>query len=188
MRKNGLLAKDIAMYIKQQNKKSFSIPKFLKIRTNFLESEDSLKYLKPRNYTKSLLAYLQDKNVNCFLCSVRKNKKLLLNFLKINHLAEFFSAVYLQNDITLNIDNTLSENRMLIKNSLLHKIVKENYSRNEVIFVGNSNEDLQCAKAMNITYIHFQNPYLKKLSGKRMFQVTSMKILKKKLEPYVNNL
>ena len=67
-------------------------------------------------------------------------------------------------DVGLNIKNSSESNRIKIKNRLLKKILKEESIKpNEIIFIGNSKEDLYASENAGINFIYFQNNYLPKI-------------------------
>lgn len=182
LRKNGLLAKDIIQHIKKQTKIRFSIKDFLLLRANFLQSSKSISSLALRDNTKDVFSYLKRRNVKCFLCTVRKDKKVILNFLKQSDLGTIFKEVYTAKDIGCDLDNTNSHNRILIKNSLIHKIIKKyDLTLNEIIFIGNSEDDFKSAMQMSVNFILFTNSYTKQVDIKNVTKVNNMLSLQKKL-------
>ena len=55
----------------------------------------------------------------------------------------------------------------------------------EMIFVGNSIDDLTTSKNMKIPFIYFQNSYLEKNTTKKIIKVKNMKCLQKELNRYI---
>lgn len=179
-RKDGLLAQEIIKNIQKKEKKVFSIDKFLNYRKIFLNSQESNLFLQLRKGTKELLSFLKKNNVTCFLCSVRSDKKLITNFLISNNVQQYFSGIFLARDIKINIDNRNSSNQILIKTSLIKQILKKT-SSNNIIFVGDSEEDLMSANRLSIKFVLFEKLYLKKKFGDVIIKVINMKVLKNKL-------
>lgn len=180
LRKKGYLAKDIVKKIIQYKNRQFLYDEFIRMRNEYLESRMSLRYLKLQNDTKSLLHTLQQKKITCVLSSANKNKDKVLQFLQINHIKKYFSKTYFMDDLCFKIDNSNEENRILIKKSLLHKIIKhQSVNHNEVIYVGNSIEDLEAANYFRLPFVYYQNHYLKKLDNYDIIKTDNMKNLKK---------
>ena len=124
LRKKGYLAKDIMIMHLKKEKKEQLIQQFLDHRSKFLNSEKSLNHLKLKKNTKSLLYFLKRKKIPCVLCTARKNKKHILNFLTKNKIISYFSNVYFMEDLKFSMDNLAASNRVLIKNILVRKIIK----------------------------------------------------------------
>lgn len=180
LRKKGYLAKDIVKKIIPYTNQQPLYDEFIRIRNEYLESERSLRYLKLQNNTKSLLHILQQKKITCVLSSANKNKDRVLHFLQINNIKKYFSKTYFMDDLCFKIDNSNEENRILIKKSLLHKIIKyRSINHNEIIYVGNSIEDLEAASYFRLAFVHYQNQYLKKLDNYDIIKTDNMKNLKK---------
>jgi phosphoglycolate phosphatase-like HAD superfamily hydrolase len=188
LRKNGFLAKDIVKHIKKQTKTRFSVEDFLLLRASFLQSSKSISLLSLRNKTINVFSYLRRRNVKCFLCTVRKDKKVILNFLKQHNLEKIFQEVYTTKDTGCDLDNTNSQNRILIKNSLIYKIIKKyNLILNEIVFVGNSEDDYKSAMQTNVNFILFINSYTKQPNIENVIHVNNMSSLQKKLSIFRSN-
>ncbi len=183
LRRNRLLAKDIITYIQKQTKAQFSVKEFLLLRAKFLQSANSIRFIYLRKKTEDLLNHLQNKNIKPFLCTVRKDKKVILDFLKLHNLEDVFEKIYTMKDIGCELENTNSQNRILIKNSLINKIIKNNdFSPNEIVFVGNSEDDFEAGKQMNVNFILFTNSYIKEPFIKNTIKISNMKTLQKKID------
>lgn len=183
LRKKELLAKDILIHIQKQTKVQFSVKEFLLLRAKFLQSTSSLRFISLREKTKDLLNHLRNRNVKSFLCTVRKDKKVILEFLKLQNLEDAFEKIYVMKDIGCELENTNSQNRILIKNSLINKIIRDNdFSSNEIVLVGNSEDDLEAGKQMNVNFILFTNSYIKEPIIKNTIKVSNMKTLQKKID------
>jgi len=186
LRKKGFLAKDIMLMYLKQHKKEESINQFLDKRSKFLNSKESMNYLKIKENTKSVLYFLKRKKISCILCTARKNKKHVLGFLSKNNILSYFTNVYFMEDLKLSIDNLAASNRVLIKNILIRKIIKdEKLKPLEMIYVGNSVDDLITSKNMKIPFIYYQNSYLEKNTSKKITKVKSMKDLQNELNRYI---
>ena len=187
-RKKGFTAKEIiSVFLKQKNKKQY-IKKFLDYRKKFLNSKNSLKYLKIKKNTKDLLEFLKKHKIKCVICTARKKKRNISYFLKVNKLNKNFSKIYQMEDLSIELDNLKKSNRIRIKNLLIKKIIKnEKFTSSDMIFIGNSLEDLKIAKNNKINFIYFQNSYLEKFSNTKIMKVTTMKDLQKKLNIYVKS-
>jgi len=180
LRKNGHLAKDIVKRILQYKSQRFLYNEFIRIRNGYLESKMSLRHMKLQNNAKSLLRILQQKKITCVLSSANKDKNKVLRFLQINNIKKYFSKTYFMDDLCFKIDNSSEENRVLIKKSLLYKIIKHQHvNRNEIIYVGNSIEDLEAANYFRLPFVYYQNHYLKKLDNSDIIKTNNMKNLKK---------
>ena len=182
-RRKGKLAMDIALKFLKDSKRGYLIDEFLGIRSKFLHSDESINHLYLKKNTKSLLNMLKRNKVKCVLCSVRTNKKIILNFVTKNKIHQYFQDVILMEDLGFKIDNFSPSNRILIKSSLIHKIIKNNKIKlDEIVFVGNSVEDLEASNNMKIPFIYYQNSYLEELEDKKVIKVTNMTDLKKKIQ------
>jgi len=181
-RKKGLLASEIMQkFLKSQNKNQLN--NFLINRKKFLDTENSLNYLRLKKGTRQFLEFLKTKKVKIIICTARKNKRFFLNFLKNRKVYTYFSSIYHSEDINLFLDNLEKQNRIQIKNNLIKEIIKnEKVNSSEILYVGNSIEDLTVAEELDIDFIYFQNSYLEKLDNSDVLTVTSMNILKKEIE------
>lgn len=182
LRKKGFLANEIMKkFLKEDNKKL--INDFLIKRSKFLNKSESFRYLKLKKNTKSVLNFLKKNKIKCILCTTKKNKKMVLSFLAKNNISSYFSETYFMKDLKFMIDNLDESNRVLIKNILVRKILKnQKIKPKEILFVGNSVDDLKTAKNLKIRFIYFQNTYLEELSNKKITKVTSMLSLQKKIK------
>ena len=179
-RKKGLLAQEIIKNINKKTKKVFSIADFLNYRNFFLSSSESNSYLRLKNNTLNLLSFLQKNGVICYLCSVRSNKKLIINFLINNNIQHYFSGIFIPQDFKINIDNRNNSNRILIKTSLIKQILKK-ISSNQIVFVGNSKEDFIAANKFLIKFILLPKHSFKNEFTDNLCIAFNMKILKNKL-------
>lgn len=187
-RKKRLLARGIALKIQEHTKKKFSISKFISLRNEFLQSKESTPFLNLNTGTRNLLSFLKSKKIRCFLCSIRKNKKIIIDFLVKNDIRDYFSGIYLMNDIGPDLDNSYPSNRVLIKNSLIHKIIKDQLiSNSNVVFIGNSEDDYNSALNMHVKFIYYENLYIGN-TVKGAVKVQNMKSLKRKLFFMLRNL
>ena len=167
---------EIIKKIKLKEKNNFSINNFLNLRKIFLNSVESNIFLELRTGSKELLYFLKKNNVKCYLCSVRSNKKTIYHFLKKNNLLQYFSGILLPKDLKINIDNSNHSNRILIKTSLIRKITKK-INSNDIVYVGDSSEDIISAKRLFIKFVLFKSFYLRN-DDVTLSKVTNMKILK----------
>ena len=187
LRKKGLIAKEIMIKILKKQNKEEMLSGYLELRTKFLFKE-SLKYLILKKNTKSLLNYLKNNSIKLAICSANNNKKRTVEFIKKNNIESKFSNVLFMDDLNFHIDNRQKNNRILIKSSLLHHIIKtSSFKKNEILYVGNSDEDKIAAKINKISFIYFQNTYLPKIKNKNTIysmselQIKIKKILEKSL-------
>jgi phosphoglycolate phosphatase-like HAD superfamily hydrolase len=186
LRKKGFTAKEIIKMLKLYDKKT-SMDEFIEIRSKFLDMEKFQCKIKLKNKTKYLLYFLLRKKIRCILCSAKINKQFVINFLKKENIHKYFQKTYFMKDLNILLDNLDESNRILIKNIILKKILKdEKLLSSEIIYIGNSNEDYQAAKNKNLKYIHYQNSYLKKLEEKNVIKVNNMykivKIIEKEIK------
>lgn len=180
LRKKSYTAKEILGYIKKSNSKKFSENNFLEERTKFLTNDASNDYLQLKSDTKLILKTLNKRKIPVILCTVRKKKKLVLNFLKIHDIRNYFSTILCLSDIKVNIDNQVSENRILIKSSLLKKIIQKfKFKNNEILYIGNSFEDRIASSVFRMTFLKFNNDYLPKENFEYAHYTDSMKNLNK---------
>lgn len=188
LRRKGLLAKEIAYNYLMKTKKIALIEEFFFLRKKFLQSKKSLSFFYLKNNIKPLFNQLNRKKINCVLCSARDNKKFVMIFLKKNKILKYFSHIYLIEDLEMKIENSISDNRTLIKKFLLNKIIEDlKIKSNEILFIGNSQEDIAVAKELQINFIYYQNSYLEKLQDKKIDKVNSVSDLKRKINSYLIN-
>jgi len=161
-RKKGFLAIHmIKNYLKELNRKEF-FKRFIKERNNFLE-QDQTHYLTTQKNTHKLLQFLKKKNIKMIIITANKNKKAVLNFLHNEKLFRYFYKILFMDDLHIQLNNSTSSNRVLIKSSLLNKSLKNSKTpKTEILYVGNSLEDFESSKYFKINFIHFQNEYLPK--------------------------
>ena len=183
-RREGLLASDISKHI-VYNSNKIDLDSFIMHRKKFLE-KNSIKYLKLKKDAKKLFRFIKTKKIKYMICSANKHKFILENFLKANKIFHNFSKILTMKDLGFRIDNSSFSNRVLIKNSLLHNILQKfNISSSEIIFVGNSLEDLQSANNFRIPFIYFQNYYLPIQKKKNIHEVNSMNKLKETIDDFI---
>ena len=172
-RRNGLLANDISKHL-VGNSKKIDLDSFITYRKRFLE-DNSVKYLKLKSNIKKLFGFIKTKEMKIVICSANKHKSIIEDFLKINKIFHNFSKILTMDDLGLTIDNSSFSNRVLIKKSLLHNLLKKfSISTSEIVFVGNSLEDLQSANYFEIPFIRFQNNYLPLQKKKNTHTVNSV--------------
>lgn len=178
LRKQGKFAKDIIDYILKKNQKHLK-KQLLLIRNFFLHSSKSNNYLKLKSHTRSLLQTLKQKNFQLFLISVRDERKIIKHFLVKNNL-DIFDNFFCNENLIFNLDNNIPQNRILIKSSLLHNILKHygDIPQN-IIYIGNSKEDMEAAQNINTKFIYFENQYLPNDLITSEFTVKSNNELKK---------
>ena len=172
-RRKGLLANDISKHL-VGNSKKIDLDSFITYRKRFLE-DNSVKYLKLKSNIKKLFGFIKTKEMKIVICSANKHKSIIEDFLKINKIFHNFSKILTMDDLGFTIDNSSFSNRVLIKKSLLHNLLKKfSISTSEIVFVGNSLEDLQSANYFEIPFIRFQNNYLPLQKKKNICTVNSM--------------
>ncbi len=175
LRKKGKLSQDIL----PSNLDPLVLQNFLLLRKIFLNSSKCTRYLIPQKNLKLLLNNLREKKVECYICSSKNNKQIILDFLKQKKIDLFFKNVFVSSDLGFQIDNKIKKNRILIKKSLLHHILKKEINHNQILFVGNY-DDFLSVKDTNLKFIFYQNDYLEKPSSKiesfvcNMIQLNSM--------------
>jgi phosphoglycolate phosphatase-like HAD superfamily hydrolase len=179
-RSKGLLAREIIINIIDKSKESLSVDDFLNYRKNFLTSQESNSFLELREYTKNLLSSLEKNGIKFYICSVRSNKKLLTNFLNENNILKYFSKVLIPSDLKIKLDSNNFSNRVLIKNSLIKNILKR-IPLDNLVFVGDSKEDLISANNFSVKFILFKKSYFNNQFGHDVMKVSDMKILKNRL-------
>jgi phosphoglycolate phosphatase-like HAD superfamily hydrolase len=181
-RMQNLLAEEIANSINLQNKKKFSISNFLALRKKFLQNNDSVSYMELKRDTEELLDFLKDENLRLYICSVKQNKNIIYNFLKLKNIPNYFENIYSSSDLRVNLDTLVYSNRVLIKTSLVNKLIKENDLKpKEIVFVGDSPEDMQAAQTMHTLFIYYDNSYQNKKIHFQVSKANSMLQLKKKM-------
>lgn len=175
-RKKSNTAKDILKFIKNSTHKTFSTQNFLEYRHNFLIGENSANFLQLKIDTKLILKMIQKYKIPIFLCTVREDKQLVINFLKKNHIENYFKNVLCSSDLNVKIDNMISNNRILIKSSLLKKIIKKyKFKHNEILYVGNSFEDRIASSIHHIQFLKVNNDYLPEENFDYLYSVNNMK-------------
>ena len=182
LRKQGFIATKIINQIVDNKIKSEIISKFILLRQNFLKNKNSMKFLKLKDGTEKLFLMLKRQKINCILCTSRKDKQFVIEFLKKQNIYKYFSKIYDSQYLELTLDNVDPLNRLLIKNILIRKILKDYNLRNsEILYVGNALEDQKTAQNMNVLFIYFQNFYLPKYTQVKL-KVDNMIGLIKKIE------
>ena len=172
-RRAGLLANDISKQL-VGNSDKIDLDSFITYRKRFLEN-NSVKYLRLKKNIKKLFSFIKTKEIKIVICSANKHKFIIEDFLKINKIFHKFSKILTMAELGFTIDNSSFSNRVLIKKSLLHNVLKKfNVSTNEIVFVGNSLEDLQSANYFGIPFIYFQNNYLPLQKKKNTHTVNSV--------------
>ena len=179
-RQKSYTAEKILKFIKKSTNNFFPMKEFLKERKNFLLTNESNNYLKIKPDTKLILKTLQKYKIPIFLCTVRNDKEIVKFFLKLYDIECYFQDIFCTSDLTLKIDNTISDNRILIKSSLLKKIIKKNkIDQGEMLFIGNSFEDRIASSPHKMIFIKFNNNYLAKENYDYEYSVNTMKNLNK---------
>ena len=182
LRKQGLLAGEIINEILDNKIENRIFSKFVTIRKDFLKDTSSIRFLKLKDDTEKLLLMLKQQKINCILCTSRKDKHFVIEFLKKQNIYKYFSKIYDSQYLELTLDNVDPLNRLLIKNILIRKILKDYNLRNsEILYVGNALEDQKTAQNMNVLFIYFQNFYLPKYTQVKL-KVDNMIGLIKKIE------
>ena len=177
-RREGLLASDISKHL-VGNSNKIDLDSFIIHRKKFLEN-NSVKYLRLKKNIKKLFSFIKTKEIKIVICSANKHKFIIENFLKANKIFHNFNKILTTDELGFRIDNTSFSNRVLIKNSLLHNVLKKfKIPTSEIVFVGNSLEDLQSANYCGIPFIYIQNYYLPLLKKKNIYAVNSMTKLRK---------
>ena len=172
-RRAGLLASDISKQL-VGNSDKIDLDSFITYRKRFLEN-NSVKYLRLKKNIKKLFSFIKTKEMKNIICSTNKHKFIIEDFLKTNKIFHNFSKILTMDELGFMIDNSSFSNRVLIKKSLLHNVLKKfNISTDEIVFVGNSLEDLQSANYFGIPFIYFQNNYLPLQKKKNIHIVNSM--------------
>ena len=114
------------------------------------------------------------------IITANKNKKAVLNFLHNEKLFRYFFKILFMDDLDIELNNSNSSNRILIKSSLLNKSLKNSkIPKTEILYVGNSLEDFESSRYFKINFIHFQNEYLPKLVNNTFPSINSMNQLQK---------
>jgi len=187
LRKKGFLARKIIKLVSMNSPKKFSIKDYLSLRQKFLNKEESIRYLHLKKDTLSVLKTLKTKKIAIYLSSVRSNKKLVKVFLKQKKIDKYFTKIYFQEDLGFELNSYSPVNRILVKTSLLRLIQREVKSNsNNIIYVGNSVEDLRAAQRLLIPFIYFWNAYTKKEKTGKIVIVKNMNELKKKIYQGLN--
>jgi len=190
-RKKGLLAKDIAKHILNHSEKYFLLDRFLSIRRNFINGMNSNRYFRLKKRTKLLLKFLKRKEIKCFICSVRKNRKLVHEFLKNEKILKCFEEINLGDDLSFDIENNTPSKRSLIKSSLIRKVMKDySLKPDEVVYVGNAEEDIKSGLNTCVKFVFYKNSYmpnLPELNLKNITKVTNMNDLREKIDNFLKD-
>ena len=172
-RKKGHTAKKIfSLFSKDDDK----ISKFLKLRKSFLHKE-SLTYLTLKSNSRYVFKKLVDLDYELVICTVNSNPKMIKAFLKANKIDHFFKKIFTYKTLGITLENNSYSNRILLKTSLLHLIIKKTNSSKNLSFVGNSIEDYFAAKKSKIHFFYFLNSYLPNPKIKNLIKFTEMKQL-----------
>lgn len=157
-RKKGMLAHEIFLLKNNHHKNKLS--EFLKLRKIFLNSNESIKNFKLKKNLLDFLEFIKKKKIKLFLCTANSNPKIVKQFLEYHNIENYFSDLYFLDRLNFSIPNTTKTNRILIKSSLLHKILIDlNVKTSSIVFIGNSIEDFNASLVDNIPFIYFKNIY-----------------------------
>jgi len=182
LRKQGFIATEIINKIVDKKIEGEIISKFILLRQNFLKDENSMKFLKLKDGTEKLFLMLKRHKINCILCTSRKDKQFVLEFLKKQNIYHHLSKIFHNQSEGSSLNNVDPLNRLLIKNVLIKKILQSyNFRNSEILYVGNAAEDLKTAQNMDILFIYFQNFYLPEYPYVKL-KVDNMEGLIKKIE------
>jgi len=163
LRRNKQTAKNITKLIKKLTSSNFLENRFLEHRKNFLVSNKSNNFLHLKSGTSITLKTINKKKIPIYLCTVRDKKQIVINFLKQHKIEKYFNDILSTVDIDTKIDNTNSENRILLKSSFLKKFIQKfQYKPDEILYVGNSNEDFISTSKFNMVFLKYDNEYLPK--------------------------
>lgn len=185
-RKRGLLAREIMQKHLEKLKKLYLLGDFLSRRDEFLSDPKSTRHLCLKKHAIQVLALLRRKKVKCILCTARKNKQIVKLFLRDSGISRYFSSTYFMHDMGFSVDNLVRSNRILIKASLLHQIIRdERINPQQMLYVGNSSEDYEAAARLRIPFVYLENHYLSKEPGLDSNRVGSMHALKQKIHSLV---
>ena len=182
LRKRGLMAKEIVKKHLKKIKKEEILLEYLEIRRKFLHN-NSVEHLILKKNFKKLLNYLKKKKVKIIICSANNNKTNVLEFLQNHNIKNKFFKILFMNNLGFQIQNDTKSNRLLIKSSLLYRVIKMDLIRkNEILFIGNSIEDKMAAKRNKICFVHYQNKYLPKIKNKKIiYSMNELHIMIKKM-------
>jgi len=161
MRQNSFNAKQIIS--KTYSHSEANLNNYLLLRKEFLQSIDSLPYLKLRPNSKNFLKFLNQNKIKIIICTLRKNKKIIKNFLKEKKLVNLFSSIIYLNENDSQI--TSKKNPKKIKEYLVKQIILKNNKKNyEYLLIGDSVEDEYSAIKNNISYfiMRFENDIFNK--------------------------
>lgn len=173
-RKKGLTAKKIFSLFSKSNNDTLE---FLKLRKSFLKKE-SLNYLTVKSNLNYVLKKLIESDNELIICTVNNNPKMIKTFLKANNINHFFKKIFTIASLGISIENNSYSNRILLKTSLLHFILKNHKnSYQNIFFIGNSLEDYFAAKKSKLLFIYFLNSYLPKPKIENLRKITTMKQL-----------
>ena len=166
-RKKGMLAKDITKSYLKKLGKTETFSEYMDLRKQFLQKK-SPEYLILKKNFKALLDYLLIQKIEIIICSANNNKKNVIKFLRNNGLKNKFSKILFVGDLGFHLENNTKNNRLLIKSSLLHHVIRmKNLKKNQILFIGNSIEDKIAAKKTQINFINYQNKYLPNIKNKK---------------------
>ena len=92
-------------------------------------------------------------------------------------------------DLSFDIENNSLSKRVLIKGSLIRKVMKDySLKPEEVVFIGNAEEDIKSASNTRVKFIFYKNSYLPnlpKLDLQNIIKVSDMDSLRKKIEKMI---
>ncbi len=177
-RKMGFVASEIIKIIQKKSKQKFNEHEFINYRKDFLESTDSIQYLKFQPYAKLFFKKLYSYNIPIVICSLRKHKSIIKNFFNANNTYLYIN--FIMNDEKGNLDTRNAKNSLMVKIKMIEKILKKyRLKSSEVLSLGNSISDYRSAKKCEIKHytIFFNHNYLPKpkskfiLSFNEFFQV-----------------
>ena len=113
LRSKGYLASDIIDFIIKKSKNSITKIKFSENRIFFLESIESIKFLKIRPYAKKFIKKFKKNNFKIVIATLRKNENTLRFFLKKEGIISYIDQIYCNTNFTL--DGRIPSNAYKIK-------------------------------------------------------------------------
>ncbi len=159
-RKNNYLATQIISWISLKSNLEFNQNLYIKKRKQFLQSKNSIDYLKLRPNVKKFFKFLKFYGIKIIICTMRTNKKIIEIFLEKNKLLDYVDDIVYRRKNPKNLAKKNPEN---IKNILIKNILKKfPFKKSEFLSIGDSVADEEAAKQNNISYfiMRFDNDHI----------------------------
>jgi phosphoglycolate phosphatase-like HAD superfamily hydrolase len=149
LRKQGHIASKIIDFILKKSKKLVNKESYINNRKKFLESNESVKFLKIQPYVKKFLKKLKKNNFCVIIATLRKNENIIRKFIKNENIDDYIDHIYC--NIYSKSDTRKLNNAYKIKKKIFTKILNKKIAK--ITSIGNSDIDKNVSDYFNLKYI-----------------------------------